>query len=69
MGRSLDTEDSNRIPVPKFKTVKVALMCPTFYAAKYSSGNLNVTTGGVENFLLIVANIVSSVYVFISGFI
>ena len=66
MGRSLHSEDSG-IPVPKFKTLKVALMCPTFFAERYSSGNLNATTGGVENFLLMIANIVSSVYVFISG--
>jgi len=65
-GRSLDSEDSG-IPVPKFKTLKVALMCPTFFAERYSSGNLNSTTGGVENFLLMIANMVSSVDVFISG--
>jgi len=64
LGRSLDAEDS-RIPVPKFKTLKVALMCPPSFAAKYNSGKLNVTTGGVESYLLILANIVGSVFVFI----
>lgn len=66
MGRSLDSEDF-LIPVPKFKTLKVALMCPTFFAERHSSGNLNATTGGVENFLLMIANMVGSVDVFISG--
>lgn len=60
-GRSLDTEDS-LIPVPKFKTLKVALVCPTFFAAKYNSGNLNVATGGVENYLLILANIIAGLF-------
>jgi len=60
-GRSLDSEDSG-IPVPKFKTLKVALMCPTFFAERYSSGNLNSTTGGVENFLLMIANMVAGFF-------
>lgn len=60
-GRSLYTEDS-LIPVPKFKTFQVALICPTFYAAKYNSGNFNVTTGGVENHLLILGNMVAGLF-------
>lgn len=70
LGRSLETEDSQKsYPVPTFKTLKVALMCPPYFAAKYSSGKLNVSTGGVENYLLLLANMVGFVYEFISGFI
>ncbi|XP_078379474.1 A disintegrin and metalloproteinase with thrombospondin motifs 6-like [Oculina patagonica] len=60
---SLEAEDfSKNYPVPKFKTLKVGLMCPTSLVAKYSSGNLYKVTGGAEKFLLLLANMVAGMY-------
>ena len=46
-------------PVPKFKTLKVALMCPPSLQKKYSQGNLQAITGGLVNYFMILANMVS----------
>ena len=46
-------------PVPKFKTLKVALLCPRSLENKYSQGNLHAVTGGVASYLLLLANMVS----------
>ena len=49
-------------PVPKFKTLKVALMCPPSLQKKYSQGNLQAITGGLVNYFMILANMVSPTF-------
>lgn len=49
-------------PVPKFKTLKVALMCPASLQKKYSQGNLQAITGGLVNYFMILANMVSPTF-------
>lgn len=49
-------------PVPKFKTLKVALLCPRSLENKYSQGNLHAVTGGVASYLMLLANMVSPVF-------
>lgn len=56
--RSMMSED----PVPKFKTLKVALLCPRSLENKYSQGNLHAVTGGVASYLLLLANMVAGMF-------
>lgn len=49
-------------PVPKFKTLKVALMCPPSLQKKYSQGNLQAITGGLVNYFMILANMVAGMF-------
>ena len=57
--RSMETKDSPPVTAstPVFKTLKAALLYPEPLRRKYS-GSLNNSLGSVENYLLIVANMV-----------
>ena len=58
--RSMETKDSPPVTAstPVFKTLKAALLYPKPLRLKYSERSLNNTLGSVENYLLIVANMV-----------
>ncbi|KAM7451841.1 metalloendopeptidase [Porites harrisoni] len=62
--RFLETEDSLpvRASTPVYKTLKVALLYPSPLRVKYSSGSLYSSLGGVENYLLVVANMVAGMF-------
>ena len=61
--RSMETKDSPPVTAstPVFKTLKAALLYPARLREKYS-GSLNNSLGGVENYLLVVANMVCIVF-------
>ena len=61
--RSMETKDSPPVTAstPVFKTLKAALLYPEPLRRKYS-GSLNNSLGGVENYLLVVANMVCIVF-------
>jgi len=60
--RSVKTEDVQNVmsdsAPPKFRTMKAALMYPRVLADKYSQAHLNSSLGGVENYLMLLANMV-----------
>ena len=62
--RSMETKDSPPVKAstPVFKTLKAALLYPKPLRLKYSDGSLNNSLGGVENYLLVVANMVCIVF-------
>ena len=62
--RSMETKDSPPVTAstPVFKTLKAALLYPKPLRLKYSDGSLNNTLGSVENYLLVVANMVCIVF-------
>lgn len=49
-------------PVPKFKTLKVALVCPPSLQEKYSNGTLQVITGGLVNYFMLLSNMVAGMF-------
>ena len=53
-----DAQNVDSAPT-NYKTLKVALMYPSSLARKYNETNLNSSIGGVENFMLLLGNIVS----------
>ena len=53
-----DAQNVDSAPT-NYKTLKVALMYPSSLARKYNETNLNSSVGGVENFMLLLGNIVS----------
>ena len=59
----METKDSPTVTAstPVFKTLKAALLYPEPLRRKYS-GSLNNSLGGVENYLLVVANMVCIVF-------
>ncbi|CAH3179111.1 unnamed protein product, partial [Porites lobata] len=61
--RSMETKDSPTVTAstPVFKTLKAALLYPEPLRRKYS-GSLNNSLGSVENYLLIVANMVAGMF-------
>ena len=62
--RSMETKDSPSVTAstPVFKTLKAALLYPKPLRLKYSDRSLNNTVGSVENYLLVVANMVCIVF-------
>ncbi|XP_073255860.1 A disintegrin and metalloproteinase with thrombospondin motifs 18-like [Porites lutea] len=61
--RSMENKDSPPVTAstPVFKTLKAALLYPEPLRRKYS-GSLNNSLGGVENYLLVVANMVAGMF-------